>query len=238
MCNRDHNRRSVPSWTAGVLLAACMSAAAAPGGGGEALVDGRREAPGWLMADSAPPLAVPKDTPGLSYVTYAGTRFQPTGSALAYSPLGGAIHADIIPAGGLSFTLDVDLPVGAVVREVIFYVIDNDAGADMSLSLRTYDPLADASLTLASASTSGASSSPQAIVVAVSPGAAINPTHTAYRLRVQPNVAGLAHLLRGARIGYLPSIVFTNGFEQLSIPMSTDGKRGPGIGSPAGDAKG
>ena len=154
-------------------------------------------------------IAIPSvaTTPGTFYRTFSGTRFQSTSSSLSYSPIGGAIYATALPPGGFSFSLDFDLPSGATITEIVFFVIDNDAAA-MSLSLRSYNPETDAFIILESASSSGASSALQTIAISVDPQIHVDNTTTSYRLRVAPGVASSAHLLRGARIGYTVPLAF------------------------------
>jgi hypothetical protein len=143
-------------------------------------------------------------TAATTYRTFSGTRFQPTASTLTYNASGGAVYATALPAGGYSFSLDFDLPTGATITEVAFFVIDNDA-TNWSLSLRSYNPEADSFLILESGVSSGASTNLQSIVLAVDPPVQVDNTTTSYRLRVAPGVASSSHLLRGARIGYTVS---------------------------------
>jgi hypothetical protein len=146
-------------------------------------------------------------TPGTFYRTFSGTRFQSTNSALTYSASGGAIYATALPPGGFSFSMDFDLPHGATITEVVFFVVDNDA-TNMALQLRSYNPETDAFTILESAGSSGTSSTLQTIVMPVDPPVQVDNTTTSYRLRVAPGVASSAHLLRGARIGYTVSQSF------------------------------
>jgi hypothetical protein len=97
--------------------------------------------------------------------------------------------------------MEFDLPAGATITEVVFFVVDNHA-TDMSLGLRSYNPETNAFITLESLTSSGASSTLQTIVIPVDPPVQVDNTTTSYRLRVAPGVASSAHLLRGARIGY------------------------------------
>jgi hypothetical protein len=120
---------------------------------------------------------------------------------MTYNPIGGAVYATALPAGGYSFSLDFDLPPGATITEVVFFVVDNDA-TDMSLSLRSYNPETDSFTILESGASSGASSALQTIVITVDPPVQVDITTTSYRLRVAPGVASSNHLLRGARVGY------------------------------------
>lgn len=161
--------------------------------------EGRPVTSGVPQGDIAIPAVA--TTPGTFYRTFSGTRFQTTSSTLTYSAVGGAIYATALPPGGFSFSLDFDLPAGATITEVVFFVIDNDA-TNMNLSLRSYEPETDTFTTLKSATTSGASPTLQTIVIPVDPPVQVDNATTSYRLRVAPGVASSAHLLRGARIGY------------------------------------
>lgn len=140
-------------------------------------------------------------TPGTLYRTFSGTRFQPTASAMTYAPIGGEIYATALPPGGYSFSVDFDLPPGATITEVVFFVVDNDA-TDMAVSLRSYNPETDSFVVLESGASSGASTALQIITLTVNPTIQVDPVTTSYRLRVAPGVASSNHLLRGARIGY------------------------------------
>jgi hypothetical protein len=152
-------------------------------------------------------LAAPR-MEGTHYRTFAGTRFQSLSSELTYTSIGGAIHATNIPAGAFSFTLDFDLPSGAEITEVVFFVRDNQDPNNMNLSLRSYDPATDQVSTLATAFTSGASPALQTIVIPVDPPVQVDPATRAYRLRVAPTVGTSAHLLYGARVGYTTPSAF------------------------------
>lgn len=158
-----------------------------------------------VLNDSAIPLL--ETTPGTFYRTYSGTRFSPTSSALTYNAAGGAIYATALPVGGFSFSMDFDLPAGAAITEVVFFVIDNDP-TNINLSLRSYNPETDSFMILKSAATMGASPTLQTIVIPVDPPIQVDNTTTSYRLRVAPGVASANHLLRGARIGYTIPQVF------------------------------
>jgi len=162
--------------------------------------EGRQVIAGVTQNDTAIPAVA--TTPGTFYRTFSGSRFQPTSSALTYAALGGAIYATALPPGGYSFSLDFDLPFGATITEVVFFVIDNDSTSNIDLGLRSYDPQADTFSSLESAASSGNSPQLQVIVIPVDPPVQVDNTTTSYRLRVAPGVASSAHLLRGARIGY------------------------------------
>lgn len=153
-------------------------------------------------------LAAVPTTPGTTYKTFSGMAFSPTNSSLTYSAQGGAVYATALPPGGYSFSLELDLPQGATITEVVFFVVDNDATYDMSLGLWLYNPETNAFTSLESTASTGASTLLQTIVMPVSPPIQVDNTTTSYRLRVAPGVASSAHLLRGARIGYIVSQVY------------------------------
>lgn len=160
------------------------------------------------LTQSQSSLAAVPTTPGTTYKTFSGGAFSPTNSSLTYSAQGGAVYATALPPGGFSFSLELDLPQGAKITEVVFFVVDNDTASNMDLGLRSYNPETNSFSALETASSSGASTSLQTIVVPVDPPVQVDNTTTSYRLRVAPRVASSAHLLRGARIGYIVSQVY------------------------------
>lgn len=155
-----------------------------------------------------PSLSALPTTPGTTYRTYSGGEFFVTSSSLTFNSLGGAVYATSLPPGGFSFSKELDLPQGAKITEVVFFVIDNDGTTNMDLSLRSYNPETNSFNTLASGSSSGASASLQIITLTLTTPVIVDNTTTSYRLRVEPFVASSAHLLRGARVGYIVSQVF------------------------------
>ena len=163
-----------------------------------------------IIADSTQAdIAIPAvaTTPGTYYRTYPGIRFVPTISTLTYAPSAGGIHATALPCCGYSFSLNFDLPPGATITEVVFYVVDNST-FDMTLQLRSYNPETNNFVALETADSSGASLTLQTIVIPVDPAVQVDLATTSYLLRVVPAEASNAHLLRGARIGYTLSQVF------------------------------
>lgn len=151
-----------------------------------------------VPAQAFPALAT---TPGTLYRTYSGGGFYTTASSLTYAAVGGAVYATALPAGGYSFSLDMDLPEGATITEVVFFVVDNHA-SNWSLSLRSYNPETNNFFTLESATSVGASSALQTIIIPVDPPVVVDNTSMSYRLRAAPGVGTSAHLLSGARVGF------------------------------------
>lgn len=168
--------------------------------------EGRLVTAGEAPADVAIPAVA--TTPGTYYRTYAGITFQPTNSGLTYSAIGGAVHATALPAGGYSFTLPLDLPPGATITEVVFFVVDNDATFNMTVELRSYTPETNTYSFLETQDTSGQSTVLQTIVLPVDPPIQTDLTTRSYLLRAAPGVPSSAHLLRGARVGYTVPQVF------------------------------
>jgi hypothetical protein len=196
-----HSVRSSPARSAAAVLAVVLLAQATTAQGGEEWEEGRPA--GEVGAQAEVPRSAAASVPCTWYATFSGTVFQPTSSSLTYSASGGAIYATALPPGGYSFSVEIELPQGATITEVVFYAVDND-GTDLGLSLRSYDPETDAFLVLASTTSSGASPTLQTVVMPVDPPVVIDNGTLSYRLRVAPGVASSAHLLRGARVGYLP----------------------------------
>jgi hypothetical protein len=156
--------------------------------------------------DSVSLLAVPT-VPGTYYRTFSGTAFQPTASAMTFAPIGGAVYVTALPAGGFSLSYDMNLPHGATITEVVFFVVDNNA-ANFGLSLRSYNPETNSFLTLESGISAGESAALQTIILPVNPPIVVDNPTTSYRLRVAPGVATSAHLLYGARVGYTVPTTF------------------------------
>lgn len=139
--------------------------------------------------------------PGTMYRSYSGTAFSTTASTMTYAPVGGAIYVTAIPAGGFSLSLELSLPHGAAITEVVFYLVDNHT-TNFDLSLRSYVNDTNFLQVPASGLSVGASSAIQTIILPVSPPVVINNTTNTYRLRAAPGTTGTAHLLYGARVGY------------------------------------
>ncbi len=162
--------------------------------------EGRQVVVGGNDPDAVSIQAVPT-TPGSHYRTYSGTAFQPSASTMTFSPIGGAIYVTALPAGGFSLNVEMLLPQGSTITEVVFFFVDNDA-TNFGFSLRSYNLETDAFMTLESAASSGASTTLRTITITVDPPIVIDNTTTTYRLRVAPGVASSAHLLHGARVGF------------------------------------
>jgi hypothetical protein len=145
-------------------------------------------------------------TAGFTYQSFSGVDFASRSSAAQVYDGGGAIHA----ATGDTWTALVDLPNGAVIREVVFFYVDNDPG-DITFYLTQYDPTTQTTTDLASATTSGASTNVQPITLTGISGrlpATVDTTTYSYNLLAAlPASANLR--LVGARIGYTNARILT-----------------------------
>jgi hypothetical protein len=64
---------------------------------------------------------------GVKTKNYSGRQFRPTSSALTYSSLGSGIYA-ISSETGRSFSINLDLPNGVLIRKINFFFRDNSNG--------------------------------------------------------------------------------------------------------------
>jgi hypothetical protein len=142
---------------------------------------------------------------GATYAqTFGGLEFRPGHSGLEYAPVGASIYATAIPSGGQSLRLPVHLPDGAFVTGITFYVVDNDAGNDMTLQLYATSPESYNQTGIAGVTTAAlpVSASVQAVTMTGSPIVTINNSIHSYLLRYGPVITGSNHLLVGVRITY------------------------------------
>jgi hypothetical protein len=140
--------------------------------------------------------------------TYAANEFRPNHSDLTFAPSGPAMYATSLPIGDNSFRCPLDLPQGAQLKRITFYVVDNSATRDLLLLLYQVEPSALAQTEIASVTTNGLPTSPavQSVVISGTPLATIDNARYAYALRYRPIIVGSAHLLVGATVEYsLPS---------------------------------
>jgi hypothetical protein len=183
----------------GVLTPEIAAAATATGSASNGEPDG--------SANAAVALAVPATTPGTHYKTFAGVEFQPRTSSLTYSNAGGGALAVVATASASSlFTLPMDLPHGATVTQVIWYVTDNNPGASASMYTSRFVPANDtlADVTTSFTSTPGASPAIQAIVAAPASPLVVDNAAATYLLQV--SLGSTSNMtLWGARVGYTPA---------------------------------
>ena len=157
-------------------------------------------------SEAAPivPDAVPPTTRGTAYRTYSGTCFTPHGTengATNYAGGGGVYRV----SGSYEYDCLLELPQGARVTEVIFYVRD-DSTQTIDVWFGTYQPDAGLYANIAGTNTAGADSS--AIIqrkLSGSPLTTIDNTRYQYLLEVIPRETTNSHVIFGARVGYIPS---------------------------------
>lgn len=153
---------------------------------------------------AAIPLAVPATSPGTTYQTYSGVEFQPRTSALTYANAGGGALAVVATASASSlFTLKVELPQGATLTQVIWYVTDDNASASASMYTSRYLPSDDALTDVTSSFTSFAGASPTRQAITATPASAVVVDNTAATYLLQVGLGSTTGMtLWGARVGF------------------------------------
>jgi hypothetical protein len=142
--------------------------------------------------------------PGTLYKTYSGTCFTPHGTsstATAYAGGGGVYRT----GGSIELDCLLELPSGARVTQVIFYIRDNSA-ATINLWFATYRPDVGQYANIASTSSSGVDTSAiVTLALSGSPLTTIDNTQYQYLLEVGLNETNSNHVIFGARVGYIAS---------------------------------
>ncbi len=149
-------------------------------------------------------------TPGFTYRSYTGADFHSESNANDNAYDGdGAIHAIGVAS---AWVLYLDLPNGAVIREVVLFYIDNDAVNNIEGRLVRYDPTTETSVQVANFISTGASTGVKADpLVLNAPGpfpTSVDTTTFAYRIRVLLPLSTTV-LLVGVRVGFTNAGVFT-----------------------------
>ncbi len=159
---------------------------------------------GGAKQQSSGPKATFPTVAGTKYQSFAGVDFRSRNSATQTYDNGGSINANAAD----TWTAHLNLPQGAVIREVVFFYIDNDPG-DITFFLTQYDPTTKTTTDLASATTAGASASVQSIVLSgAGIPATVDASTFAYELLAAlPASANL--VLVGARVGYTNAGILT-----------------------------
>jgi hypothetical protein len=134
---------------------------------------------------------------------FTGPDFHPRGSTttFAYAGSGGISRT----AGGDFFVADLNVPQGAAITRIVYYVVDNDA-ASFTLFFSRYQPATRGVVDIANANTAAAAlpASPavQAVEITGSPITTVDNTQYAYHLLVSPAVNNANHTIVGARVDY------------------------------------
>ena len=168
------------------------------------MVDGVPVAPAGdeQPAGDAPQAA----SPNTYYKTLAGLDFHPIDSDMTYSSTNGGLYAlALVPDFGYSATYN--LPTGASVTGITFFVYDNTTVPNIELGAYRYNPATNTSDPLSTTTTAGASPLIQSVSLSGGLPFTITNSTYAYRLRVEFNSTGSTQILYGARITYtLPPV--------------------------------
>ena len=153
----------------------------------------------------AQPFDLQAASPAIYSWTYGAYEFYPASSALTYASSGGGLYAVDVPLGGPSMRCALDLPTGALIYQINFYVIDNSDTDYMDLAIFRIQPSAGITQTkISGVTTSGLSSSPNVRTISITgnPIATIDRSTYAYFLRYGPVITGDKHILVGAQIQF------------------------------------
>jgi hypothetical protein len=173
---------------------------------GRTMVDGLIQDSSTVADTALPPLPAPG--PHVYHRTYGGSDFHTTNSDLTYSAYGMSIYATAIPGGGFSLRQVLDLPDGAQITRIDFYVIDNDSTSHMTMQLYRSTPSTASQISLATISTTVHSPDVQTLSITGSPIATLSTSASTYALRYAPVITGMTHLLVGAHVEYTLPIIY------------------------------
>jgi hypothetical protein len=175
----------------------------------------------WPMPAAATPLAPdevsapaqpsnPQAVSGPLYAkTYGGFEFRPTTSDMGYNSVGNAIYATTLVLNK-SFRLPINLPTGAQVITVTFFLVDDDPVNDMNLAVISYTADSTSATSITNTTTAGmpVSTSVQSLSFASSPIFTVDNASSGYALRYGPIITGTLHELVGARVYFTLPISF------------------------------
>lgn len=166
--------------------------------------------------DAAPALAL--EQPEMSaaagselYKVYSAFDFHPSRSDLEYRIDDGKLFSTTIQ-DRYGYWAALDLPNGAILSEVIFYLVDNDISANILFTVVENRPASNTMHFLLSAASNDLEPSPNIQSLSFPVAAVIDNREYTYYLKVEPTLAGSAHMLSGARVAYtlpttyLPSV--------------------------------
>jgi hypothetical protein len=189
-----------PSSANGPVLGVLASAAAAADLGAPA---GAGHDDGALPGEIESATAIPATTPGVTYRTFDGVSFRPDANDDGSSKY--VVGGGISPAAYGWYMVHLDVPHGAHLTELAWYVKDNAAN-NVSLYLYRFDQSGASGAALVSVATTGASASIQTLTP--STNVVVDNTNGTYVLyMLAPADPGL--VLYGARVGYVePSPTF------------------------------
>ncbi len=135
------------------------------------------------------------------YKTYAGVSFSPISSDILYTVDESEIYATASPGGAMTFVLPLDLPQGAQITTVDYYVFDNSETTDVFGLLGYFNPETSYWLIQASKSTTGASSNIQMLTTTYGSDFIVDNSLNFYFLRITLHDL-YTQAIAGARVGY------------------------------------
>jgi hypothetical protein len=137
------------------------------------------------------------------YVTLAGADMRSSSSNMTYTNVGGMVYATAFAASN-RFMKRLDLPQGAVIDQVEWFVIDNSDTDYLDLALYAHR-LLDNSVTIpADSTTNGATTSEDIQNFTDTPSITIDNALRAYTIAFLPTAATINLFVAGARVRYTP----------------------------------
>ncbi len=156
-----------------------------------------------LLAGLALPARAEPDV-ATYYKTLSAYDFTPNNSTIKFQGYGSEIYATQLDPGS-AFSAQVNLPQGAQIVSVSYYLVDNtDHTSDISCGMRVYTPSNDSMSTVASANTGALAASPSVQTVTSTSGLPVTVDNSlnSYFLRVELTTTGVDQAIVGARIAY------------------------------------
>ena len=140
----------------------------------------------------------PEVLPPTDYITLAGADFHSNSSNMTFAAQGGTLYATAIDPT-YTFQTRLDLPQGATITQVTWYVIDNHA-SNFYMSLKTHRPSDDSVTTPASVTSSDPSPNLQTFNEVIS--TTVDNSTRSYYISFLPEAASSDLRIVGARIRY------------------------------------
>lgn len=137
------------------------------------------------------------------YKFVSGNEFLPFDSTLTYHFFGSGIYAIANP-GNYPFRAPIDLPHGAQVTRIDYYVIDNSDSASLTAGYTYAEPATTPLVFVFEITTEGltTNSSIKTLSQVGAPLFTVDTSRRVYGLSYQPSAAGMTLMMVGARIEY------------------------------------
>lgn len=146
--------------------------------------------------------SLPTTPAATDYITLAGANLRSTSSNLTYAAIGGTVYATALELS-FGFEKRLDLPQGAVIDQVEWFVIDNHAEY-IYLAIFAHRLSDNSNTTSAAATTEGTAPSPDIQVFTDDPSITIDNTLHEYCISFLPTAASSNLRVVGARVRYTP----------------------------------